>query len=58
MEFRNIPTALKLFQLIYHIYTFLKGIIISFQQLQQLLQQQTQANTETEEKLEGDKENN
>ncbi|XDA84515.1 hypothetical protein R6Z07F_014324 [Ovis aries] len=28
-----------------------QGIIISFQQLQQLLQQQTQANTETEEKL-------
>lgn len=41
----------QIFQLIYHIYTFLKDIIISFQHMQQLLEQQTQVNTELEAEL-------
>lgn len=37
---------------------FLKDIIISFQHMQQLLQQQTQANTELEAELKVQRENN
>lgn len=57
-EFRNIPTHLEFFQLIYVYFFFFKGIIISFQHMQQLLQHQTQVSTELEAKLKMLKENN
>lgn len=53
-EFGNIP----ILKFLKYIYTFLKDIIISFQHMQQLLQHQTQANTELEAELMVLRENN